>query len=151
MPQKPKLLVYADTSFLFSLFLRDANTAGAIRFLKTNPTPLAFTEWQKCELRNAIRLSVFRGNHDNPSATTALQKMDVDVASGDLTATPLVWPVVLDRAEMLSARHSMQLGVRALDLLHVAAALSIGAARFLTCDGRQLALAQAAGLRAEKI
>ncbi|MDO8539946.1 MAG: hypothetical protein Q7S40_05845 [Opitutaceae bacterium] len=45
----------------------------------------------------------------------------------------------------------MQLGVRALDLLHVAAAITIRATRFLTCDGRQLALAKAAGLRAEKI
>ena len=33
------------------------------------------------------------------------------------------------------------LGVRALDLLHVAAAHTLGASRFLTCDGRQLALA----------
>ncbi|MDO8541519.1 MAG: type II toxin-antitoxin system VapC family toxin [Opitutaceae bacterium] len=151
MPRTAKFPIYADTSFLFSLFLPDTNTAGAIRFLKTHPTPLVFTAWQRCELRNAIRLSVFRGNHDNQTATAALQRIDIDVAQGDLADTPLVWPVVLDKAEALSARHAMQLGVRALDLLHVAAAISVGAGRFLTCDSRQLALARAAGLRAGKI
>jgi predicted nucleic acid-binding protein len=41
--------------------------------------------------------------------------------------------------------------VRTLDLLHVAAAVSLGAKNFITCDGRQLALANAAGLHANKI
>jgi predicted nucleic acid-binding protein len=151
MPQRTRLPVYADTSFLFSLFLRDANTAGAIQFLRANPRPLAFTGWQKCELRNALRLSVFRGNHDQQAASVALRKIDIDIARGDLADTPLVWPVVLDEAEALSIKHAIQLGIRALDLLHVAAAVSIGAGRFVTCDGRQLALAQAAGLRADKV
>jgi predicted nucleic acid-binding protein len=149
MPPKAKPPVYADTSFLFSLFLRDANTPGAIQFLKVNPTPLAFTGWQRCELRNAIRLSVFRANHDAQTATAALARIEADVAHGDLADTPLVWPKLLDEAETLSAQHAMQLGV--LDLLHVAAAISIGASRFVTCDSRQLALAKAAGLRADQI
>ncbi len=151
MPQKAKLPVYADTSFLFSLFLRDGNTAGAIRFLKANPTPLAFTPWQRCELRNAIRLSVYRANHDPSAATAALQQLDADVAQGNLADTSLTWPQVLDQAEVLSAQHAMQLGFRALDLLHVAAAITIGAVWFITCDARQLALAKAAGLRADQI
>ena len=151
MAQKARPAVYADTSFLFSLYLRDANTAGVIGFLQSNPTPLAFTGWQKLELRNAIRLSVFRGHHAASFATAALQKIESDLLQGDLADTPLVWPRVLDEAEALSARHATPLGVRALDLLHVAAACTLGVGRFLTCDGRQLALAQAAGLRATKI
>lgn len=151
MAQKAKRAIYADTSFLFSLYLRDANTAGVIGYLKANPTPLAFTGWQKLELRNAVRLSGFRGNHDRPAMVGALQKIDADVLQGDLADTPLVWPMVLDEAEALSARHAMPLGVRALDLLHVAAAVTLGAGKFLTCDGRQLAVAQAAGLFAAKI
>ena len=151
MAPKAKLAAYADTSFLFSLYLRDANTAGVIRFLKANPTPLAFTGWQRIELRNAVRLSVFRGNHDRQSANAALQRIDVDAQQGDLADAPLVWPMVLDEAEALSASHAITLGIRALDLLHVAAARSVGAGRFLTCDGHQLVLEQAAGLRADKI
>ncbi len=151
MAQKSKPTVYADTSFLFSLYLRDANTAGVFQFLKANPTPLAFTAWQRLELRNAFRLSVFRGHHDQRSADEAIRKVDGDIALGNLADTALVWPVVLDEAELLSARHATPLGVRALDLLHVAAARTIGTGRFVTCDGRQLALAQAAGLRADKV
>src|SRR4051812_28647953 len=130
MASKAKLGIYADTSFLFSLYLRDTNTAAAIGFLRANPTPLAFTGWQRLELRNAIRLSIFRGHHDSSAATAALQKIEIDLVQGDLLDTHLVWPRVLDEAETLSARHTTPLGVRALDLLHVAAAITLGASRF---------------------
>ena len=55
-------MVYADTSFLFSLVLHDANTAGAVAYLMKNPVALALTLWQRCELSNAIRLLVWRGS-----------------------------------------------------------------------------------------
>ena len=62
-----------------------------------------------------------------------------------------MWPDVLQVADELGEKHTAALGVRSLDLLHVAAAVTLGAKKFLTCDARQLALARAAGLRAEKI
>jgi predicted nucleic acid-binding protein len=54
---------------------------------------------------------------------------------------------VVREAERLSALHSEKLGTRSLDILHVAAALVLGAAEFHSFDGRQAALARAAGLR----
>ncbi len=144
-------MIYADTSLLFSLVLHDANTAAAIAYLKKHPTSLALTAWQRCELRNAIRLAVWRGHCAPALADQALQRVESDLAAGNLVGADLVWPDVLSLAEELSAKYAATLGVRTLDLLHVAAACTLGANVFLTCDGRQLALAKAAALRAVKI
>jgi predicted nucleic acid-binding protein len=136
---------------LFSLVLHDVNTAGTVAYLTNKPVALALTSWQRCELSNAIRLSVWRGNCAAADANRALEKIEDDITAGNLIDTSLVWPDVLSLAEKLSAKHTATLGVRSLDLLHFAAALSLGAKKFLTCDGMQLALARAAGISADKI
>jgi predicted nucleic acid-binding protein len=61
-------------------------------------------------------------------------------------ATALVWPDLYETAENLSETDTAKLGVRTLDLLHVAAALNLSATAFLSFDARQFALAMAAGL-----
>jgi predicted nucleic acid-binding protein len=144
-------MIYADTSFLFSLVLHDANTAAAVAYLSRHPTALALTSWQRCELHNAIRLSVFRGNCSASDANRALDRIKGDLAAGNLVETPLIWPEVLALAEIFGAAHTTTLGVRSLDLLHVAAAGTIHATKFLTCDGRQLSLARASGISADKV
>lgn len=138
---------YADSSFLFSLVFRDANSPTAGAYLRTHRQALPFTPWQRCELRNAIRLAVFRKHTDAATAQAALDQIAADLAVGDLIETPLAWPEVLDVADRLSARHTAALGTRTLDLLHVGAALSLGLKEFLTFDSRQRACAEAAGLR----
>lgn len=143
--------IYADTSFLFSLVLHDANTAAAVAYLANHRASLVLTPWQRCELSNAIRLSVFRGNCSVADASQAFTRVEADITAGNLIETSLIWPDVLAIAETLSASHTTTLGVRSRDLLHVAAAGSLGAKRFLTRDGRQLALARAAGIPADKI
>jgi predicted nucleic acid-binding protein len=54
---------------------------------------------------------------------------------------------VVDEAERLSATHTLTGGHRGCDILHVAAALTPGAAGFLTFDANQKQLAKAEGLR----
>ena len=49
-------------------------------------------------------------------------------------------------ARDLSDRHSEMIGCRTLDLLHVAAALSLGVKTFVTFDERQRAVAKLEGL-----
>jgi predicted nucleic acid-binding protein len=144
-------MVYADTSFLFSLVLHDVNTVGAVAYLRRHPVSLGLTSWQRCELNNAVRLSVWRGNCSEPVAKSALEKVEADLKAGNLEEMPLAWPVVLAIADALGERHTSALGVRTLDLLHVAAAVSLKAKAFLTFDGRQLALARAAGLHPQRV
>ncbi len=145
------VVFYADTSFLFSLVLHDTNTAEAVAYLKGHPTSLALTPWQRCELSNAVRLSVWRRACLAPVAMAALEKIDSDLTAGNLAETPLVWPDVLKIANELGEKHTSALGVRTLDLLHVSAAVSLKAKAFLTFGGRQLSLARASGLRAPKL
>jgi predicted nucleic acid-binding protein len=148
MATKParREVVYADTSFLFSLYLRDANTTGATAYVAQQAPALVLTSWQRCELRNAIRLAVARGNTTPELARQALADIEADTAAGDLVATALVWPDLYETAENLSETDTAKLGVRTLDLLHVAAALNLSATAFLSFDARQFALAMAAGL-----
>jgi predicted nucleic acid-binding protein len=49
-------------------------------------------------------------------------------------------------ASQLSNRHALEIGVRYLDMLHVASAVLLKADRFLTFDLRQRRLAKAVGL-----
>ena len=150
-PRRRPRAAYPDTSFLFSLVLHDANSAAVVAYLKVHAKPLAFTPWQWCELRHAVRLAVWRGHCDASACKFAIERITTDLGAGNLLETALIWPEVLQLADELGERHTPTLGVRNLDLLHVAAAVSLGARTFLTCDNRQFALAQAAGLHAEKI
>jgi predicted nucleic acid-binding protein len=47
----------------------------------------------------------------------------------------------------MSALYSEALGIRSLDILHVASAIVLGFPEFITFDHRQRALAKAAGLQ----
>ncbi len=141
------MVAYADTSFFASLYLRDTHLAAARTYLTAHRDAVAFTGLQRYELRNAIRLAVFRKMVTASAAKNALAEIDRDVMAGNLAETPLSWTDVLHTAEKVGENHTARLGVRALDLLHVAAAVSLSAKAFLTFDGRQHALAKAAGLR----
>ncbi|MCW5548418.1 MAG: type II toxin-antitoxin system VapC family toxin [Opitutaceae bacterium] len=140
------MTAYADTSFLFALYLREANTPLVRKYLGEHRRALVFTSLQRYELRNAIRLAVFRRYTDDATAITALARVELDCMSGNLDDTPLIWPDVLEAADALGEKQTRSLGVRALDLLHVGAASVLGAKIFLTFDVRQHALAKAAGL-----
>ena len=138
---------YADTGFLCSLYAPDAHTPRAIGRMKRQALPLAFTWLHQLELRNALRLRVFRRDITGAESQASLNAMLADVAAGVLaTATPPLDDVTRE-AERLSAQHSSALGTRTLDILHVAAAVVLGLGELLTFDARQAALAKAAGLK----
>ena len=137
--------VYVDTSFLGSLYLRDANSPAAFAWLKSHPRALAFTPLHRHELRNAIWLAAFRGLIPEPTARSALAEIERDVAAGSLHATPIAWADALHESERLGDMHTARLGVRSLDLLHLGVARTLGAKTLLTFDQRQLAAAKAAG------
>jgi predicted nucleic acid-binding protein len=139
--------VYADTSFLFSLVVSDQNTPAAAVYVRAHRRPLLITPLQRCELGNAIRLAVFRKHADQAAANAALAQIENLFAAGKFLYTPLAWTEVVAEADRLGALHTAALGVRTLDLVHVAAAVSLGAKDFLTFDPRQRAFAKAAGLR----
>lgn len=138
--------IYADTSVLFSLYVTDANSSKADAWRQANPVPLEFTGLHRLELRNAFGLAVFQQRLTPAESLAAWQEIEQDLASGLLVAKPDLWEKLVQEAERLAEQLTPTLGSRSLDVLHVAAALVMGATDFCTLDTRQGKLAQLAGL-----
>lgn len=145
------MTTYADTGFLCSLYAPDAHTSRAAARMKRQTLPVALIWLHQLELRNALRLRIFRRDITAEQADASLNAMLADLAAGILVAAAPPLREVATEAERLSTQHSSTLGTRTLDILHVAAALVLGLAEFLTFDTRQAALAKAAGLKIPRL
>ncbi len=136
---------YADTSFIVSLYLRDANSnLATARMLEIAP-PLMLSSLGELELTNALQLYVFRKEIDESELGAALATLRADIESGALMVKPMSEAIYVE-ARRLSMRWTAKLGTRSLDILQVAAAIILGADSFHTFDDRQKKLAKAAGL-----
>lgn len=138
---------YADSSFLVSCYVTDANTPQAKAHLLRAGAPLVFTALHALEVRNAFQLGVFRGLFSATDAAAALANLEADLRSGRLTGKTVNWPVALRIAARLSASYSATIGARSLDILHVAAAKALRAVEFMSFDTRQRTLAATVGLK----
>jgi predicted nucleic acid-binding protein len=136
---------YADTSVLLSLQVADANAREAFRLIDEARGGLVWTQWQRVEFNNALRALLCRQQITPAQFAGVERSMRTLVESGHLRACPLPAYALWQEAEKLSITHTPRLGVRTLDLLHVAAARVLHCKRFLTFDHRQAALASAAG------
>jgi predicted nucleic acid-binding protein len=138
--------LYADSSFLISLHGNDTNAGRARKFMALHLESLPFNPLHRLEVRNGLRLAVFRGEMTVDERTAALRQIEEDLEDGVLVHQAIPWTEAMRKAEQLSAAHAEQIGSRAADTLHVAAASLAGARQFLSFDKRQRALAGAAGL-----
>jgi predicted nucleic acid-binding protein len=138
-------LTYADASFLISLFITDANSEAALEGVRLAALPFALTPFGRLELTNAIHLRHFRREITPAEAKGVLDSVASDFVAGALSCIP-VPAAMFEHAEALAAKHTGRLGVRSLDVLHVAVALELQAEAFLTFDRRQARLARAEGL-----
>lgn len=137
---------YADTSFLVRLYLTQSDSQKAIAFMRDFRDPLPFTPLHRHEVRNAFRLAVFRKEIDAERRKAAFLDIESDLEEGILAHVPIAWTHAFREAEQLGNDHTEVMGVRGVDLLHVAVAITLGATQFVTFDTRQSALAKAAGL-----
>ncbi len=135
---------YADTSFLVSLYIADSNSAAAVSEMAREETPVLVTPLSELELENAIQLRVFRKQISATERRPRAAFLD-DVEAGVLTIKPMTEMMYIE-ARRLASRWTPRLGTRTLDILHVAAAIVLGAETFHTFDARQKKLAKAAGL-----
>jgi predicted nucleic acid-binding protein len=137
--------VYADTSFLVSLYFADAHSATAAQVMQSKPT-LYLSPLSELELINALELALFRRVADAPAIRASQAAFRQDIEQGVFSLQPLP-ATVFEVAASLARRRSGRLGTRTLDILHVASALLLRADRFLTFDARQRRLARAVRLR----
>ena len=140
------MVIGADTSYLFSLYGNDANTPRALVWIKANRLPLTVSILNEYELGNALRFAESRGGIAVGEAALFWSQFEADRGSGRIIFRVCNLADVLDEGKRLSATHTLKGGHRGFDILHVAAALKLGAKEFLTFDQNQKILANAEGL-----
>ncbi|MCE0521324.1 MAG: type II toxin-antitoxin system VapC family toxin [Methylacidiphilales bacterium] len=140
------MTLYADSSFLASLYLPDPKTEIANAFLAKAQTPLAFTSFNRVELRNALRNMVARKEATSATVAKTFPLMESDLNDGLLVEKKLDQAKLLKVAEQLSSRHGEKHVIRCVDLLHVASAHVLGTRVFLTFDRQQAVFARQSGL-----
>jgi len=118
---------YADTSFFFSLYGSDANSARADAWRQANPVGLPFTALHRLELKNAFWLAVFQKRMTVPEAAGLWRGVESDLATGVLKERALSLGELFRAGEALVQSHTAETGSRSLDILHVAAAQSLAA------------------------
>ncbi|HAB16729.1 MAG TPA: PIN domain-containing protein [Verrucomicrobiota bacterium] len=144
---------FPDTSFLCSLYRKQIHSPGAIALMQALPGPLPVSSLLLLEFRQSVRLQARLQPRGRPKgfskheANLMLRDLQSDLAAQVIEVVPADWAEVHQLAERLSAKHTEQNGHRLADLLHVATALYLGAAEFLTFDANQKLLAKAEGMR----
>ncbi|MFP4157433.1 MAG: type II toxin-antitoxin system VapC family toxin [Opitutales bacterium] len=140
-------MIYADSSFLVSLYLCDANSAVARQEMKHHPGGVALSRIAGLEVKNAFRLALYR-QWIQPIQEARLQVLfDADSAGGFLRAVPFATDEIFSEAERLSRLQTAISGNRSLDVLHIACARVADLEVFASFDGRQRKLAESVGLQ----
>ena len=129
----------ADSSLLVRLYLRDSHTESIERFLIKDAKTLSISDLARVEVLNVLL------RHEDRAARF-LADLDEGIR---LRIESLSWPDVFRLAESLARRFSAALKPGGHDLVLVAAAVTAGAAWFLSLDrdSCQRVLAAAAGLQ----
>jgi len=140
------LRVYADPSFIVSLYSPDANSAAAARTMQASSGNCFLTTFGELEVVNAMGLRIFRKEVSPAQAHSSLTEFEKDLRDGVFQLRGLTDPV-LGRAQQLSRQTTAKLGTRTADLLHVAAALELGVDYLYSFDLHQRKLAQTVRLK----
>jgi len=146
------LSLYLDSSLVVKLYVPETNSAAVIKFIEARRQPLVVTRHLSLEVQTAIRRRVFDQSLPADRAKQAIQNFNRDVGSGDVFNDPaLDLHEVYGRALRLSRDWADTLGVRTLDILHVASALELKLDEFATGDERQAKLAERCGLKVTRL
>jgi len=140
-------LIYADSSFLVSLYLRDSNSEQARKEMKARPQEIALSRIAALEVKNAFRLAVFREWITSAQLDRVQSLFDADASGGFLRPVPFPVDELFAESERLSQAYTAASGNRSLDVLHVACARHSELAVFASFDLRQRYLAKKVGLR----
>ncbi len=141
------MTAYFDTSVLLKSYVVEKDSATADALILQILAPIPFTHFHAIEIRTALRLKCGRGEITTAELKGALGDLQADIEAGVLDRPVYDVSNVFQKAEELSAKYAAATLARSLDILHVAAAVVIGARQFITFDARQAALAAKAGLK----
>ena len=138
---------YADTGFLGSLYLAERTSAAARACMAHLGEPLPLIPLTMLELRNTLNLAIVRGRISEAERDAAWSRFAAHLAAGTYVETPIPGVELHAKARELSDRYTPTLATRSLDLLHVAAAVLLGAKVFYSFDERQRKAAAGEGMK----
>lgn len=144
------MAIYLDTSLVVSLYTIDKNSQAATAAIASCSEPPILTTLCQVEVINAFGLQQFRGEVSPERGNFAFESFEDDLRSGVYRVLALP-EQTFRQAGLVARKHTPQLGIRSMDLLHVAAALELGAEDFFSFDVQQRRLAQAVGLKVNAI
>jgi len=139
-------MIYADTSFLVSLMVSDANSARARDAMSLIRQPLGVSALGRLEFRTAVLQRVALGKLDISFASVIQRAFEkrfengefIDLIEGDRK----VW----EAAHGVAMRNTVALKLRSLDVWHLGYALTAGAIKICTFDYRMGRAAEAEGI-----
>ncbi len=138
--------IYADTSFLISLYSLDANSAAAAQTMRVSTGERYVTVLGELEVVNALQLRVFRKELSASQVQSSLDDFERDMRDGVFLLRPLA-EQAFERAHQLARQTTARLGTRTADLLHVASALQLEVDYLYSFDQQQRRLARTLGLK----
>lgn len=138
-------MIYLDSSVVFSVQGKDVNTPAAVNLLRSARDPLIVSELCEVEFTNALCRREFLKQITHAQAQASMSDLEVNIHRGvyQLVRFP---ETAFARAKTLVRLLTPSIGVRTADVLHVAAAIELGANALYTFDLRQHKAANAAGL-----
>lgn len=140
-------MIFADSSYLLALYLvSDRFSAHARQIAITFSAPIAYPLLIEVEVINTVWRAVGEGRLPKQLARVFLRDINQDLNDGFLQRCALDAASHYREAIELSERYAAQYLTRALDVLHIAAALEMKAAAFVSFDQRQRKLAAEVGL-----
>ena len=145
--------LYYDSGVLVKLYVREDRSDEVTRFITRRGRSVAVNRLHELEIRNALRLKRYRDEIDDAQLAASLGMIAADFAARRLVRHDVDWGVIHDEAERLSAVTAATVGVRTIDVIHIAAALTQMATGLVSFDRRQIAAARKsklAGRRASR-
>lgn len=140
-------MIYADSSFLVSLYLRDGNSRAARSEIESHTDGVALSRLAGLEVRNAFRLAVFRGWVEEDQERRVQSLFESDGCGGFLYPLVFASDEIFAVAEHLSRTFTATSGNRSLDIMHIACAQVAELTVFASFDERQRKLASLVGLQ----
>jgi uncharacterized protein len=141
-------VIYLDTSAFLKLYVREEESQFVEQRIQSQDEPVPVTDLLQSEFVNALRLKVYWEELDAPTADHLIALFDDRLVRGQYFVPTVDRIRLLQDARELSG-HTPSIGCRTLDILHVAFALQLEPAEFITFDSRQAELARRAGLQVE--
>ena len=138
-------MIYLDTSALIKLYFLEEGSDFVQHCVMAQDEPLPVWEILEAELVNACRLKAFWGDITAAQADQQIGLFEQRMRRGQYYVPEI------DRSELMStfrnlSRQTPRFGCRTMDILHVACALQVLPAHFVSFDDRQRSLAEHAGL-----